>query len=80
MYAIINTSQVVTCAPGDPGPSKGLEMREVGIIERGAIVVEDGIIVGVGTTSSVSKLLRDIEPQNIFDASGRAVKIGRAHV
>lgn len=73
MYAIINTSQVVTCAPGDPGPSKGLEMREVGIIERGAIVVEDGIIVGVGTTSSVSKLLRDIEPQNIFDASGRAV-------
>jgi len=73
MKAIINTSQVVTCAPSDSGPRRGLEMREVGVIERGAIVVEDGIIKGIGTQSSVSRLLDDVAPSDIFDAQGKTV-------
>lgn len=73
MQAIVNASQIVTCAPGDPGPFRGLEMREVGVIEGGAIVVEDGIIRGIGRASSLSKMLGDIAPQNFFDARGKTV-------
>lgn len=44
--------QLVTCA-SPSGPLKGSEMNEVGIIDRGAVAVTDGVIIGVGTQTEI---------------------------
>lgn len=40
---------------GNIGPRRGPQMRELGIIEDGAVLVADGKIVAVGTTDEVGK-------------------------
>jgi len=66
---IYNASQLVTCASPD-GPKRGKAMREVGIIEGGAVAVADGEIVAVGPGSN---LLADYSAREIIDASGKVV-------
>jgi imidazolonepropionase len=43
----VNASQVVTCA-GPPRARRGAEMRDAGILTRGAVAVADGRVVSVG--------------------------------
>jgi imidazolonepropionase len=73
VLAIINCSQLVTLA-GPPRPRVGSELRELGIIERGALLVRDGLIESVGTSTQIKQ---KIEADTVvIDAGGRVVLPG----
>jgi imidazolonepropionase len=66
---IINASQIATCAsPG--GPKRGAALRDVGLIERGAVACKDGLIVDAGPTDA---LAARYQADETIDAGGRAV-------
>ncbi len=50
---ILNTSEVVTCSGFEP--KFGKDMQDIGIIENGAIVIEDDIIKVVGKEKDILK-------------------------
>ncbi len=52
---ITHASQLVTLA-GPSRPRVGAETRELGIIQDGALLARDGVIVAVGATSTVAPL------------------------
>src|SRR5438874_1863657 len=66
---ISNIGQLVTCTSGGR-PKRGHEMLDVGIVEKGAVAIAGGKIVGVGLSADV---LRDFDSDNTIDAGGRAV-------
>lgn len=71
--AVINCSQLVTLA-GSPHPRNGAEMRELAIIEDGALLVQGGRIVRTGTRSEIEPFLTsDFE---VIDADHRIVLPG----
>lgn len=71
--AIINCSQLVTLA-GEPRPRIGAEMREIGVINDGALIVCDGRIERTGQRDEIERLLTaDCE---IVDAGRRIVLPG----
>jgi len=71
--AIVNCSQLVTVA-GPARPRTGSEMRELGIIERGAISIRGSRIERVGTTNEIQSLIDN--DCKIVDAGGRVVLPG----
>lgn len=60
---------------GPAGPRRGAAMRDLGIIEEGAFLVEDGIITHIGPARRIENLsvARNAEP---VDAQGRVVMPG----
>ncbi|HYJ90651.1 MAG TPA: imidazolonepropionase, partial [Pyrinomonadaceae bacterium] len=66
---ILNIGQLITCASNGK-PKRGAEMRNVGLIEDGALAVVDGKIAGVGRSSEVR---RDFDSENEIDADGKVV-------
>src|SRR5689334_3443518 len=50
---ITNIGQLVTCSSGNK-PKRGAQMRDVGIIENGAVAIKDGRFVGVGTNEEIN--------------------------
>lgn len=70
---IINAAEVVTC--GGAGPKKGTEMNDIGIIVDGAIVIENGIIQDVGTTTEILARVDEGNYQ-VIDATGKCVMPG----
>ena len=71
--AVINSSQLVTLA-GPARPRIGPEMRELGIITDGALVIRDGLIENVGTSTQIKARIDD--DTLIVDAGGRVVLPG----
>ena len=71
--AIINCSQVVTVA-GPARPRIGAELRELSVIEDGALLVRDQKIEKVGTRSEIERLID--KGCEIVDAGGRVVLPG----
>src|SRR5215216_1478230 len=71
--AIIHCSQVVTLA-GPARPRVGAELRELGIIPNGGLLVRDGLIERAGTTAEISSLI-DVNTM-VVDACGRVVLPG----
>ena len=69
---IIHASQLITC--GGKTAKKGRVMNDLGIIEDGAVRVEDGVIRAVGTTREVTGEFTASD--ETFDASGRIVLPG----
>lgn len=71
--AIVNIGQLVTLA-GPARPRAGAELRELGIIENAALLVEDGHVRVTGTYAE----LRSAIPPNatVIDANGSAVTPG----
>ena len=70
---VANCSQLVTLA-GRAGPRVGPELRDIGIVQDGAMFVREGRIVAVGKRSEIEPLAAaDTE---IFDADGRAIMPG----
>ena len=69
---IKNAAQLVTCSGFEA--KQGKDMRDLGIIENGCLVIEDGIIKATGN----HEILKNINPENFFviDASGKAVLPG----
>ncbi len=66
---IHNARQLVTCASGGK-PKRGDAMRDVGIVENGAVAIAGGLLVGVGRSKDV---LRDFRSGEMIDALGRVV-------
>lgn len=64
-----NAGQLVTCASGGK-PKRGSGMRDVGIVENGAVAVKDGVITAVGASDGI---LRDHQAAETVDAQGRVV-------
>lgn len=70
---ILHASQLVTLA-GTAGPRVGPPMRELGIIEDGAVLIEDGVIVAVGPSDEVvAQASQSVEK---IDARGQVVLPG----
>jgi imidazolonepropionase len=69
---IVNISQLVTLA-GPARPRLGTELRDLATIQDGAMLVNDGRIVAVGTRSEIEPHAGDAEA---IDAGGRLVTPG----
>ena len=69
---ITNIGQLVTCA-SDGKPKRGAEMRDVGLIENGAVAVVDGKFAAVGPADGVQN---KFESENEIDARGEVVTPG----
>jgi imidazolonepropionase len=70
---IWNARQVVTLA-GEARPRTGAEMRELGIVRDGAVLVRDGRVAAVGTRAEVAPLVS--ADAQVVDAGGRIVLPG----
>ena len=70
---ITRASQLVTLA-GPPRPRVAAEMRELAIIEDGALLMRDGRLAAVGTSPEIESLASAGAER--FDASGRVVMPG----
>src|SRR5262245_65430176 len=71
--AIIGASQLVTLA-GPRRPRMGAEMRELGIINHGAMLIRNGRIIQTGARAEIEPLIdADFE---VVDAAGRVVMPG----
>lgn len=68
---IRNAAQVVTCSGFRA--KKGAQMADVGIIEKGGVLIRNGQIAAVGTSEEISAMAGDIP---VLDASGKAVLPG----
>jgi imidazolonepropionase len=66
---ITNIGQLVTCA-SDGKVKRGSEMRDVGIIENGAVAIADGEFVGVGDTDGI---VGEFSSDDVVDAEGKVV-------
>ena len=71
--AVVNCSQVVTLA-GPRRPRVGAEMRELGVVVGGAMLVRGGVFERVGTREEVEPLIG--AGCEVFDAGGRVVTPG----
>ena len=65
---IQHAAQLVTCASSVP--KRGAAMRDVGLIVDGAVAVNDGMIIAVGTSDNISA---NYQSDNTVDASGKVV-------
>lgn len=72
-FAIVNCSQVVTLA-GPARPRVGAEMRQLGVVAPGALLIRDGLIEQVGLPAQIEKLI-DANCE-VVDAGGRVVLPG----
>ena len=71
--AILNCSQVVTLA-GPARPRTGPELRELGIISNGGLLVRDGLIQQVDSSEQIEKLID--ANTTVVDAGGRVLLPG----
>jgi len=70
---IKNAAQLVTCSGFAAKP--GAAMADLGIIEDGALIAEEGIIRAVGSTDRILDGV-DLQASTVLDASGKAVLPG----
>ncbi len=68
-----NAAQIVTCKGFKA--KQGKEMSDLGIIENGAVIIEDGIIKAVGISHEVLKHF-DTKGFTVIDAANKAVLPG----
>ena len=69
---ITNIGQLVTCV-SDGKPKRGAAMRDVGLVENGAVAVIDGRIAAAGRAED---LLNGFTSENELDAAGKVVTPG----
>ena len=61
---------------GPTGPRRGDSMRQLGVIEDGALLISDGIITNVGPTRRIENLAEARAASEEINASGRVVMPG----
>lgn len=66
---ILNAGQLLTCAAPD-GPKRGTAMQDVGLLENGALAIDQGKIVAVGRTN---ELMERFNARESLDAAGKVV-------
>lgn len=72
---ITGASQLVTLA-GPRGPRRGEAMREIGVIENGALAAMGEKIVAVGTVKDVQSAIGLVPGGRVVDAGGKVVMPG----
>jgi imidazolonepropionase len=60
---LTNIGQVATLEGHSDSPKVGVDMRELSIIENGAIAIKEGIIIAVGTTAEVLAHITEMPDQ-----------------
>jgi len=70
---LIHSASQLCVVPGPHGPQRGRELGELGLIEDGAVAVDDGRVVAVGSTTA---LRAQYSPLEALDAGGRCVLPG----
>lgn len=70
---IVNADELITLAGANQKPRISRQMRELGIINHGALAVKDGRIVAVGKTVDVT---RAFKAENVISANGKIVTPG----
>lgn len=74
---IKNASELITVKGHSNGPAKKEAMNEIGIIENGSVLSEDGKIIAVGRDAELSKEYAEkIAQAEVVDATGRIVTPG----
>lgn len=71
--AIVNIGQLVTVA-GPPRPRVSHELRELGIVDNAALLIEDGRIVAAGSYAQLRSNIDDAT--RVIDAQGRCTTPG----
>lgn len=71
--AVLHAAQLVTLA-GPKGPRVRSQMRELGIVADGGMLIEDGRVVATGSSSEIEKALP--AGAEIVDAQGKVVLPG----
>ena len=66
---IVYNSQLVTCA-SNGGPKRSTEMRDVGLVENGAIAIKAGKIIATGKSGDIT---REFRAEKTIDARGKVV-------
>lgn len=69
---IKNANELITCRGSKP--KHGKEMSDIGMIKKGTVVIEDGIITDVGTEDILKKY--DVNEFEVIDAAEKAVLPG----
>jgi len=76
---LVNIAQLLTLRSGQSGPRRGLQLRELGLIEDGAVLCGGGKIISVGKTSQALRdpWIRRNRTQIVeIDCSGKVVLPG----
>lgn len=60
---------------GPAGPRRGTQLRELALVENGAMLIEDGVITHIGPSRRVENL-NHAQHARVLDASGRVVMPG----
>jgi len=68
---MITHATLVTCASNHP--KRGAAMRDVGLIEDGAVAIENGLIVDVGTTDVLLRRYELLASFDVLDVNGKVV-------
>ena len=71
--AVLHAAQIVTVA-GPPRPRVGAEMGELGIVQDGGMLVQDGRVLRTGTSEEIEKAVP--AGAQIVDATGKIVLPG----
>jgi imidazolonepropionase len=61
---------------GPPGPRRGLDLKDPGIIQDGAVLIVNGSVRHVGPTRRVENLAQARAVEKVIDATGRVVAPG----
>src|SRR5581483_3153509 len=72
---LINCGQLLTLS-GPPRPRRGLEMEALGLIRRGAVLIENGRVARVGRETEVLRSSPAARRAHRLDAGGRVVMPG----
>jgi len=70
---IINANELVTLRNGDKTPRIAKHMQNLGVIRNGAVAVQNGRIVAVGKTSTITQRFK---AETLIDAKGKTVMPG----
>lgn len=74
---IKNAAEIITVKGHSDVPAKKEAMNEIGIIENGSVLSENGTIIAVGTDAEISKeYAAKITDAEVIDATGRIVTPG----
>ncbi|KQU21979.1 imidazolonepropionase [Bacillus sp. Leaf13] len=74
---IKRASQVVTVKGGSKEPKRGQAMSDIGIIENGSVIIEDGTITFVGSDVEAEQYISTIDGKvSTIDASGKVLTPG----
>ena len=61
---------------GPPGPRRGLDLKDPGIIQDGSVLIVNGIVRHVGPTRRIDNLVEARAVKTVIDATGRVVTPG----